>query len=76
MHKNHRILSRAAWSLLLLLPGAHGSWAQSPGPEDFAAHASISDIALAPDGRHLATAVPAESGTETQLHITPLDGQG
>jgi dipeptidyl aminopeptidase/acylaminoacyl peptidase len=76
MHKKHRILSRAVWSWLLLLPGAQASWAQAPAPEDFAAHASISDIALAPDGRHLATAVPAESGTETQLHIIPLDGPG
>ncbi|MBP3984840.1 S9 family peptidase [Pseudoxanthomonas helianthi] len=50
--------------------------AQSPTALDFSKHAEISDIALSPDGKHIALAVPSADGMETQLHVVALDGQG
>ena len=61
-------------ALSLLLPIV--AMAQSPSPEDFARHAEVSEVALSPDGKYVAMAVPSSDGMETQLHIVPLDGSG
>lgn len=50
--------------------------AQAPTAEDFARHAEVSGVSLSPSGKYVALAVPAAAGTETQLHIVPLDGSG
>jgi dipeptidyl aminopeptidase/acylaminoacyl peptidase len=47
--------------------------AQTIPVEDFARHAEINDVALSPDGKRVAIAVPSEDGLETQLHIVSLD---
>lgn len=64
------------WATLLggLVSGS--VWAQTIPVEDFAKPFEFSDIALSPDGKHVAMAVPAKDGLETQLQIIPLDGQG
>lgn len=48
--------------------------AQALGYMDFAKHAAIDQVAMSPDGKHIAMAVPSADGMETQLHIIPLDG--
>lgn len=50
--------------------------AQSPSYMDFSRHAAIDEVSLSPDGTHVAMAVPTDDGTETQLMIVPLDGNG
>ena len=50
--------------------------AQTPSALDFARHAEVQEIAISPDGKHLALAVPTADGMETQLQIIPLDGDG
>ncbi|GAA5080279.1 alpha/beta hydrolase family protein [Lysobacter panacisoli] len=44
--------------------------------EDFSRHSEVSEVAMSPDGRHVAMAVPTADGLETQLHIVPLDNSG
>ena len=60
---------------LLLAPCA-GAYAQAPTHMDFAKHSEINEVALSPDGKYVAMAIPATDGMETQLHIVPLDGNG
>lgn len=50
--------------------------AQAPSALDFSRHAEISDIALSPDGKYVALAVPAPDGMETRLLVVPLSQDG
>ncbi|MFC3813913.1 prolyl oligopeptidase family serine peptidase [Lysobacter sp. GCM10012299] len=50
--------------------------AQALPVEDFARLDEVYEVALAPDGRHVAMSVPAANGDETQLLIVALDGSG
>lgn len=43
---------------------------------DFAKHAEVYEVALSPDGKHVALTVPNADGSETELRIVPLDGKG
>lgn len=52
------------------------AFAQSPSALDFSRHEQISDIAMSPDGKYAAMAVPAPDGMETRLLIVPLDQEG
>lgn len=63
------------WGLLggLLVAPA---WAQVIPIEDFSKRFDYSDLALSPDGKYLALAVPNEEETETKLHVLRLDGDG
>ena len=63
-----------ALMLALLLP-AHAR-AQAPTAMDFARHPEVYEVALSPDGKNVALAVPAPDGMETMLQIVPLDGSG
>lgn len=62
------------WAALLgcLVTGAAS--AQMLPVEDFSRDYEFSDVALSPDGRHVAMAAPINNGLETQLKIIPLDG--
>lgn len=66
-------LARLA-ALCMLFPAV--ALAQRPAPEDFARRAEVNEVAISPDGKHVAMAVPSADGMETQLHIVPLDGSG
>lgn len=48
--------------------------AQAPSAESFSKHAEVNEVALSPDGRYVAMAIPSEDNMETQLHVVPLDG--
>ena len=50
--------------------------AQTPSARDFARHAEVYEVALSPDGKHVAMTLPTEDNRETQLLIAPLDGAG
>lgn len=50
--------------------------AQMPSARDFARHAEVYEVALSPDGKHVAMTLPTEDNRETQLLIAPLDGNG
>ncbi len=64
----------AAALLALLLPCAAS--AQQPTARDFARWSEVYEVALSPDGKHVAMAVPTADNRETQLQIVPLDGVG
>lgn len=64
----------AAALIALLLPCV--ALAQQPTARDFARWSEVSDVALSPDGKYIAMAVPADNNRETQLQIVPLDGIG
>lgn len=49
-------------------------FAQTPSAHDFARHAEVYEVALSPDGKHVAMTLPTEDNRETQLLIAPLDG--
>lgn len=67
-------LNGLKWAALLgcLVTGAAS--AQMIPVEDFSKDYEFSDVALSPDGRHVAMAVPVNNGLETQLKIIPIDG--
>ena len=50
--------------------------AQAPSYMEFAKHSEVNEVALSPDGKYVAMAIPSADGMETQLHIVPLDGKG
>ena len=59
------------------LLGAASSPAAAQVPvADFARHAELHSVTLAPDGAHVALAVPSADGMETQLQVLSLDGSG
>lgn len=60
-----------ACAMLACAPMAH---AQVPTPMDFARHPAISEVSMSPDGRHVALAIPGESGLETELKVLSVDG--
>lgn len=62
----------ALMALTLALPLA----AQGPGAMDLARHPEVAEVALSPDGRFVAMAIPSADGMETQLQVVPLDGSG
>ncbi|MGG6462490.1 alpha/beta hydrolase family protein [Solilutibacter silvestris] len=64
----------AAALLALLLPCVAS--AQQPTARDFARWSEVNEVALSPDGKFIAMAVPADNNRETQLQIVPLDGVG
>jgi len=64
----------AAALLALLLPCVAS--AQQPTARDFARWGEVSQVALSPDGKYIAMAVPSADNRETQLQIVPLDGVG
>ncbi|MBS0217253.1 MAG: S9 family peptidase [Proteobacteria bacterium] len=64
----------AAALLALLIPCA--AFAQQPTARDFARWGEVNEVALSPDGKYIAMAVPADNNRETQLQIVPLDGVG
>ncbi|RYG12669.1 MAG: S9 family peptidase [Burkholderiales bacterium] len=66
------------WGTLVCLIGVGvvPSLAQVPGADEFARHPQISGVALSPSGKYVALSVPMAEGTETQLHVVPLDGSG
>lgn len=70
------ICTRILWAGLLLLAWTSSAQAQVPTADDFARHAEVREVALAPDGRHVALAVPAAQDMETELQIVPLDDSG
>ncbi len=49
------------------------AFAQGIPVTDFSRHPEISDIALSPDGKYVALAVPTPDNMETRLLILPLD---
>jgi len=65
-----------AWMALVAATIAAPCLAQVPTAEDFARHAEVSGVALSPSGKYVALAMPAANGTETQLHVVPIDGTG
>lgn len=64
------------WAALAGCLAGGSAWAQAIPVEDFSKDYEFTDIALSPDGKHVAMAVPINNGTETQLQIVPLDGSG
>ncbi|UNK49312.1 LpqB family beta-propeller domain-containing protein [Lysobacter sp. S4-A87] len=70
----HLVRHRLMAGLLLMLPVVAA--AQVVPVEDFARHAEVQEVALSPDGRHVAMTVPADDGNESQLLIVALDGSG
>ncbi len=52
------------------------AFAQTPSARDFARHAEVYEVALSPDGRHVAMTLPSADSRETQLLIAPLDESG
>ncbi|MCY7354804.1 MAG: prolyl oligopeptidase family serine peptidase [Lysobacter sp.] len=48
--------------------------AQSIPALDFAKHSEVYEVALSPDGKHVAIAVPTADGQETQLQIVEIAG--
>lgn len=69
-------LNGLKWAALLGCLASGSAWAQRIPVEDFAKDYELSDIQLSPDGKHVAMAVPANNGLETQLQIVPVDGSG
>ncbi len=61
-------------ALVVGLSVAPSTLAQAFSAQDFSRHSEVSEVSLSPDGKYVAMAVPSENGTETQLHIVPLDG--
>ena len=51
-------------------------FAQTSTARDFARHAEVYEVALSPDGKHVAMTLPTEDNRETQLLIAPIDGAG
>ena len=64
----------AAALLALLMPCV--AFAQQPSARDFARWSEVNEVALSPDGKYIAMAVPTADNRETQLQIVPLDGVG
>ncbi|MBS0225919.1 MAG: S9 family peptidase, partial [Proteobacteria bacterium] len=64
----------AAALLALLIPCS--AFAQQPTARDFARWGEVNEVAISPDGKYIAMAVPADNNRETQLQIVPLDGVG
>ena len=64
----------AAAALMLML-SSH-TRAQVPTAADFSRLAEVHEVALSPDGKHVALSVPTPDGMETMLQIVPLDGSG
>lgn len=62
----------AACIAALSTPG----YSQVPSARDFARHSEVYEVALSPDGKHVAMTVPTDDNRETQLSITSLDGSG
>ncbi|SIQ01674.1 Dipeptidyl aminopeptidase/acylaminoacyl peptidase [Solilutibacter tolerans] len=52
------------------------AFAQIPTAHDFARHSEVYEVALSPDGKHVAMTLPTQDNRETQLLIAPLDGNG
>jgi dipeptidyl aminopeptidase/acylaminoacyl peptidase len=69
-------LNGLKWAALVGCLASGSAWAQSIPVENFSKDFEFSDIALSPDGKHVAMAVPVNNGLETQLQIVPLDGSG
>lgn len=69
-------MSINAWKWAALVGGlmAAPAWAQMIPTEDFSKRFDYSQVALSPDGKYLALAVPNEEETETKLQVFPLDG--
>ncbi|TKR33801.1 S9 family peptidase [Luteimonas gilva] len=61
------------WALLGAFACAQAG-AQTIPALDFAKHPEVYEVALSPDGKHVALTVPNADGTETELRIIPLDG--
>lgn len=68
------LTATAATALALFIP-THAR-AQVPSAADFSRHPEVYEVALSPDGKHVALSVPTPDGMETVLHIVPLDGSG
>lgn len=66
----------SAWLGGTILCAAWATAAAQIPAETFARRAELHSVSLAPDGRHLALAVPVNDGTETQLQVLSLDGSG
>lgn len=60
--------------LALLLPCV--AIAQQPTARDFARWGEVYEVALSPDGKYIAMAVPTADNRETRLQVVPLDGVG
>ncbi|MDE2407151.1 MAG: S9 family peptidase [Xanthomonadaceae bacterium] len=68
-----KITATALASVFVFASSAEAT-AQSISYADFAKHAVITEVTMAPDGKHIALSVPSADGMETQLQIVPLDG--
>lgn len=68
------ITSHRALACLALVPVI--AVAQVPTANDFARHASVYEVSLSPDGKHIAMTVPTPDNRETRLVIAALDGSG
>ncbi|MEJ7747161.1 MAG: prolyl oligopeptidase family serine peptidase [Luteimonas sp.] len=62
------------WAVLLAATLCASVQAQTIPALDFAKHAEVYEVALSPDGKHIAIAVPTPDGLETQLQIVPIAG--
>lgn len=69
----HQRLTASAAAFLM---GVAGIAAGQVPAEDFARHPELHSVTLAPDGAHVALAVPSADGMETQLQVVSLDGSG
>lgn len=71
-------MSINSWKWAALLGGlmAAPAWAQLIPTEDFSKRFDYSDVALSPDGKYVALAVPNAEETETKMQVFPLDGSG
>lgn len=64
------------WAALLGSILCAQAQAQTIPAIDFAKHPEVYEVALSPDGKHVALTVPTADGTETELRIVPLGGDG
>jgi dipeptidyl aminopeptidase/acylaminoacyl peptidase len=64
---------RIAWAGLLGAVLCAKAYAQTIPALDFAKHPEVYEVALSPDGKHVAIAAPTPDGLETQLQIVGLD---
>ncbi len=60
------------WALALAATVCAQANAQTIPAMDFAKHAEVYDVALSPDGKHVALTVPTADGLETQLQIVEI----
>ncbi len=65
---------RKAWAGLLGAVLCAQANAQTIPALDFAKHSEVYEVALSPDGKHIAIAAPTPDGLETQLQIVDLVG--